>query len=115
MCDVKRVLFVCDENRYRSPTAEKLYRDTPGLEVRSAGLSPSAKVRFTGELLEWAHLTFVMERRQRNKIHKLHPDLYRRKKIICLYIADDYEFMDPLLVSLLKSKLSPYLGRPEEG
>src|SRR6185437_15723085 len=42
---VKRVLFVCEGNIHRSRTAEVLYGDTPGLEVRSAGLANSARVQ----------------------------------------------------------------------
>jgi predicted protein tyrosine phosphatase len=31
------------------------------------------------------------------------------KRIVCLNIPDQFEFMDPKLVSLLKSKVHPYL------
>ncbi len=110
----QRSLFVCDANKLRSPTAERLYSDIPGLEVRSAGLGSEASVPVTSELVEWADIVFVMESRQRNKLHKLIGDLFDRKKVVCLHIPDDYDFMDPLLVRILQDKLNPYFT-PQEG
>lgn len=31
------------------------------------------------------------------------------KRVVCLGIADNYEFMDPALVRLLKAKVKPHL------
>ncbi|MBN2433316.1 MAG: phosphotyrosine protein phosphatase [Acidobacteria bacterium] len=109
MTTVKRVLFICQQNRLRSPTAEALFRDQPGWEVRSAGLAAEAVHSLDRELLAWADLVFVMERRQRNRIHKDFPDLYRQKRIICLYIPDMYDYMDPELQLLLRERVGPYL------
>jgi predicted protein tyrosine phosphatase len=53
-----------------------------------------------------------MEKRQRNIIHSRFKDLYQRKRIICLYIPDNFEFMDPALIELLKEKVTPYLNQP---
>lgn len=49
-----RVLFVCDKNRLRSPTAERVFGDHPQLEVKSAGVDKDATVVVSRELLEWA-------------------------------------------------------------
>lgn len=32
-------------------------------------------------------------------------------RIICQYIPDDYEFMDPELIQLLEERVSPYLEK----
>jgi predicted protein tyrosine phosphatase len=111
----RQVLFVCDANMLRSPTAEKLYSGVPGLLVKSAGLNSDVVVPVTLELVAWADIVFVMERRQRNKLHKLIGDLYDSREVVCLYIPDEYALMDPVLVHLLKEKLSPYLGPVDEG
>src|SRR5437867_1638785 len=104
-----RVLFVCDANRLRSPTAEKVFNSHAGVEARSAGIGREATVPLGLELLEWADVIFVMEKRQRNIIHSRFKEIYRRKQIICLYIPDEFEFMDPELVALLEAKVTPYL------
>ena len=104
-----RVLFLCNQNRLRSPTAEAVFRDDPRLEVRSAGVNSEATVRVTRALLEWADVIFVMEKRQRNLVHKRFPDIYRTRPIICLYIPDQFEFMDPALVRELRATVEPHL------
>jgi predicted protein tyrosine phosphatase len=110
-----RVLFLCNQNRLRSPTAERVFREDPGLEVRSAGVDPDATVPVTRELLEWADLIFVMEKRQRNIVHKRYPEIYRGKPIICLYIPDQYELMEPALIQALQQRVAPHLAgiRPQ--
>ena len=105
----RRVLFLCNQNRLRSPTAERVFGEDARLEVRSAGVDPDATVPVTQELLEWAELIFVMEKRQRNIIHKRYPAVYRSRPIICLYIPDQYDFMEPTLVNALRTSVAPHL------
>ena len=56
-----KVLFVCSRNRIRSLTAEKLLDGLPGLQVRSAGTQPEARVVVTEGHLRWADVILVME------------------------------------------------------
>ena len=109
--DDVNVLFVCDQNRLRSPTAQSIYLDDARLEVKSAGVRTDATVVITRKLLEWADVIFVMERSQRNLIRKRFDDLYQQKRIVCLYIPDEYDFMDPELVHLLSERVEPHLGK----
>ncbi|MFO6029053.1 hypothetical protein ACLBT1_25210, partial [Pseudomonas aeruginosa] len=60
-----RVLFICSRNRLRSPSAERLFADWPGVETDSAGLAADAETPLEREQLEWATLVVVMERRHR--------------------------------------------------
>ncbi|HEV8600561.1 MAG TPA: hypothetical protein VGQ69_14470 [Gemmatimonadales bacterium] len=105
-----RVLFLCNRNCLRSPTAERIFSEDSRLEVRSAGVDSDATVQVTRELLEWADVIFVMERRQRNLVHQRFADLYRAKPIICLYIPDEYALMDPALIELLRTRVAPHLA-----
>ena len=43
------VLFVCSENRLRSPTAEAIFSEHPGVRARSAGLGPLAGTPDAGD------------------------------------------------------------------
>lgn len=103
------VLFVCSQNRLRSPTAERVFFGSPGIEVRSAGTERDAESVISRDDVEWADTIFVMEKRHRNKIHTMFKDLYDQKRIICLHVPDEYEFMEPDLVSLLEQRVTPYL------
>ena len=54
MAQLRNILFVCTGNVDRSPTAEGLFKNVGGLEVKSAGTSIAATVPLTRELIEWA-------------------------------------------------------------
>jgi predicted protein tyrosine phosphatase len=103
------VLFLCARNRLRSPTAEQVFADWPGIETASAGVNPDADHPVTPELLQWADLVFVMERRHRDKLAANFRPYLGSKRIICLDIPDDYDFMDPALVRLLRKKVEGHL------
>lgn len=72
---MKNVLFVCSQNKWRSPTAEQVFGDFPGLEVHRTKL----QTRFRRAL--------------------------KGKRVVCLNIPDKYQFMDPDLVALLQSRV----------
>jgi predicted protein tyrosine phosphatase len=104
-----RALFICTQNRLRSPTAEQVCSQWPGVECASAGVHSSADVPLCAELIEWANMIFVMERAHKNKMAAKFKAHLHGKRVIVLGIPDDYEYMQPSLVSLLESKLAPYL------
>ena len=103
-------LFVCSRNRLRSPTAEQVFSARPGLEVASAGTNNDAEVPLTAELVVWADVVFVMERAHRNKLQKKFRGSLKSTRVICLNIPDEFEFMDPVLVRLLQSRVTPHLS-----
>lgn len=106
-----RVLFLCSQNRIRSPTAERVFEGRPDLEVESAGLNNDAQVAVTPELVAWAEVIFVMEKRHMNKLSKLFRGDLRAKRVICLNIPDEFAYMQPELVSLLEARVTPRLRR----
>lgn len=106
---MNKVLFVCSQNRLRSPTAEHVFSTRPGIEVASAGTNHDADNPLTHELVEWADIIFVMEKAHRNKLQQRFRASLRTARVICLDIPDAFEFMDPMLVRLLETKVSRYL------
>lgn len=106
---LRNVLFVCSRNQLRSPTAEQVFCTREGLEVASAGLDPACGNPVTRELVEWADLIFVMERRHRTKLQRQFRDHLKKARVVCLDIPDDYAFMDPDLVRILEARVSPLL------
>ncbi|MBU3059533.1 low molecular weight protein tyrosine phosphatase family protein [Pseudomonas indica] len=103
------ILFVCGKNRLRSPTAEHLFADRPGLATTSAGINHDADNPVTPELLAWADTIFVMERSHRTKLSSRFKAHLGNKRVICLGIPDDYAFMDPVLVRVLEEKVGRFL------
>ena len=110
---MKNILFICSQNRLRSPTAERLYSQTPWFDVASAGLNNDSMVRVTPELLSWADRIFVMEKSHRNRLSRKFRDSLRGKIVTCLDIPDEFDFMEPALLQILEQRLTPYLGTPE--
>jgi predicted protein tyrosine phosphatase len=112
---MQHVLFICSQNRLRSPTAEQVFSSRPGIECSSAGLNHDAENPLTPELVEWADIIFVMEKAHRNKLNARFKPHLSKARVICLDIADDYGFMDPALVSLLKLKVDRFLPADAAG
>ena len=106
---MKNVLFVCSQNRLRSPTAEQVFASHPGIEVSSAGLNNDAENPLTPELVAWADIIFVMEKAQRSKLQRRFKAGLKNVRVICLDIPDDYEFMEEPLVHLLKARATRHL------
>ena len=95
----------------RSPTAERIFATWPGIETSSAGLNSDAENPLEPDLLDWADLIFVMEKAQRSKLSKKFRAHLSGKRIVCLDIPDEYAFMNPPLVALLRKKVPPHLPR----
>ncbi len=106
---MKHVLFICSQNRLRSPTAEAVFADYPGIEVASAGLGADAVVPVTPELITWAELIFVMERAHRNKLSKKFRSFLRGQRVICLEIPDEYDYIQPELIEVLRQRVTRHL------
>jgi predicted protein tyrosine phosphatase len=106
-----RVLFICSQNKLRSPTAEAVFATWPGIETDSAGLNQDAIVAIDPEQIDWADLIFVMEKAHRTKLSKRFRKHLHGKRIVCLDIPDDYDFMQPELVALLEAKAGKFLRK----
>ncbi|GAB4022101.1 phosphotyrosine protein phosphatase [Spirosoma migulaei] len=108
------ILFVCSRNQWRSPTAEAIYKRDQNHTVKSAGTSASARIKVTAKLLQWADVVFAMEKRHKQRLLESFPSEASDKSIIVLDIPDNYPFMDPELICILKNEISPYLDDDKE-
>lgn len=99
-----KVLFICNQNKNRSKTAEMLFKDK--FETRSAGLYNQKPV--SSKDLLWADIIIVMEEEQDQEIAKRFPKEYLQKRIISLNISDTYVYNNEQLKEELKSKMSEF-------
>jgi predicted protein tyrosine phosphatase len=106
-----KLLFVCSQNRLRSPTAEHHFSLLEGIETVSAGTNRSAEVPLSAELVEWADIIFCMERLHTDRLRQRFGRQIGSRRVICLDIPDRYEYMDPGLIDVLERKVSPHLRR----
>jgi len=105
------VLFICSRNNWRSPTAETIYKNVQGLNVRSAGTEPSARIRVTAKFIEWADVIFAMEKRHKERLSDKFPNEISRKKVVVLDIPDEYEYMDEELIESIKTAVASYIEK----
>ena len=54
-----------------------------------------------------------MEKRHKQILQQRFNDDISGKRVVCLDIPDDYEFMDEDLVMTLKDRLRPFIPVPE--
>ncbi len=104
-----RALFLCSRNRWRSPTAQHIFADTPGWETDSAGLSPDAEHALSADQVEWAEVIFVMEKKHRARLRCGFSRILRNKRVVVLNIPDDFTYGQPELVDLLRSRMATYV------
>lgn len=103
------LLFVCTENKLRSATAEAIFCDLEGVQAIGCGTNADAETPLSGDLIEWADLVLVMEKIHKSKVSKKYQALLRDKRLLCLDIPDNYQYMQAELQQLLQRKVSPYL------
>lgn len=103
------LLFVCSENRLRSPTGEAVFSEYEGISAIGCGTNSDAETPVSGDLIEWADIIFTMEKAHRNKVSKKFKHLLKGKKLVCLDIPDNYDCMDPELVRLLEVRVAKHV------
>ena len=103
------ILFVCSRNKWRSRTAETIFKGDQRHEFRSAGTENDARIKVNEKLITWADLIFVMEKRHKQRLEDKFDRQLNDKKIVILNIEDDYLYMDEELIETLKASVDPYL------
>ena len=101
----KRVLTVCSASALRSPTAAIVLNQEYGYNTKAAGVSLEyAIVPVTGRLLMWSQEIVVMESWQAHEIGAMLEMMHIERPVVCLNIDDNYSYMQPELVSLIKQR-----------
>ncbi len=106
---MKRLLFICSENRLRSPTAAAVFNEHERIEAIGAGINKDTETPVTSDLIEWADVILVTEKSHRNRVLKKYSELLKSKRLVVLNIPDIYECMQPELIKLLNSRVPRYV------
>ncbi|MCX3264117.1 low molecular weight protein tyrosine phosphatase family protein [Pedobacter agri] len=104
-----KILFVCSRNKWRSATAETIYKNHSEHQVRSAGTEPSARIKLNAKHVIWADLIFVMEKKHEQRIEEKFSEEIVDKKIVIMNIPDEYQYMDKELIEELNLKTHDHL------
>jgi predicted protein tyrosine phosphatase len=106
-----RVLLICAKNRLRSPTAEQVFADWPGVETALAGVNRDADNPLSPAWLEWAELIRVMRASHRRKLVDTFRPCLANTRINSLNIPDHYDVMAPALLHVLQQPVPLYISR----
>lgn len=97
-----KILFVCNQGKNRSRTAEEMFKGE--YDTRSASLyNPEKPVM--REMIEWADTIVVFEDAQAREIEKRFPKETREKQVISLDIPDVYDYNVFSLVEALRKAM----------
>lgn len=107
-------LFICSRNKWRSRTAETIFKESREHSVKSAETGPTARIKVTADMIVWADIVFAMETRHKERLRERFPNETEGKQIVVLGIPDEYPYMDSELVEMIKSSVSVYLGNDIE-
>jgi predicted protein tyrosine phosphatase len=93
-------------NKWRSPTAEYLYRNDPRLQARSAGTRAEARRRVHEDDIKWANVIFAMQSEHKQWIASQFKGM-KLPRIEILDIPDNYQYMDLELQRELRALIDP--------
>lgn len=103
-----KLLFVCSRNKWRSRTAETIFKESQEYDVKSAGTESTARIKVNSKLIEWADVVFVMEKKHKQRLLENFSLPTSGKEIIILDIPDEYHYMDNELIEIIKTSVSSY-------
>jgi predicted protein tyrosine phosphatase len=104
------ILFVCGKNKWRSPTAVRIYQNDPRIDVRSAGMGSKSTHQITDTDIKWADLILVMEDGYKSWIMGLFRNL-SLPKIENLDIPDEYEYMEDKLIKMIRDGVEYHINK----
>ena len=115
---MKKVLFICSANKDRSASAELICTEKfPDISFDSAGTNEKicwqlGTVFVNQELVDWADLILVMERKHQQFIQS-NFKLTKGSKLQTLAIKDVYTYMEASLLECIEAKVFPILANTQ--
>jgi predicted protein tyrosine phosphatase len=109
-----KMLFLCHGNIDRSPSVEYIYANRPGLQVKSAGTGWFAIKPVHAGLLQWCDCIICMEDIHKQYIVENYAGIIAGKRIDVLDIPNEYQYMQPELVEIIKEKMETLLNEYQQ-
>ena len=77
--------------------------------MRSAGTGRGAKRTVSVEDIRWSDIILVMEDKHKSRLLAQFRDEARYKALYVLDIPDEYKYMDPELVEIIRETATPFI------
>jgi predicted protein tyrosine phosphatase len=105
------LLFVHHKAGPPAPTPEESLASHSSLEVQTVRIDEHATDALVPDMIQWADLLLVMDKRMRQVIHKRLKTLGITKRVICLYLPEHYDRQDPDYTALFTERVFVYLEK----
>lgn len=107
-----KVLTVCSGGVLRSPTAATLLTQLYNFNTRSCGTEDYALVPLSKELVYWADEIITAEYYHQTMVMSVMDNCYLdnepRPLVRVLEVPDDYDYLNPTLVQMMKVKFDEF-------
>lgn len=107
-----KALTVCSGGVLRSPTTATLLSQLYNYNTRSCGTEDYALVPLSKELVAWADIVICAEHYHYGEVMNVMDNVYleteARPLIYVLEVPDEYDYMHPELVELVKAKFEEW-------
>ncbi len=80
-----------------------------GHTVKSAGTENNARLKVSAGMIGWADIIFTMEKKHTRRIQEKYKDELYGKRVVCLYIPDEFEYMNSNLIEIIKERVDEYI------
>jgi predicted protein tyrosine phosphatase len=87
-----------------------MYKNSNIYLARSAGTEPSARIKVTAKLIDWADVIFAMEKRHKQRLVQNFNEILSDKEIVILDIPDDFQYMDAELIEMIETSVKDYFN-----
>lgn len=102
-----KILFICSMAKLRSKTAGEIFA-SDSVQTTYAGTDSDADFKLTKDMIINADVIVCMENSHRKKARRMVKGM--SQKMYTWHIPDDYDYMDPYLVFIMKGKYDSLLN-----
>jgi len=106
-----RLLFVHHKAAPPVLSPEESLASYSGLEMQTIRIDEHAAEGLAPELIQWADLVLVMDKRMRQLMHRRLKLLGISKRVICLYLPEHYDHKDADYTALFTERVFVYLEK----
>jgi predicted protein tyrosine phosphatase len=106
-----KLLFVHARGDPSRSFPEQVLNGDPRVAFRTVSLGDEELSAPEEEVISWADVIVVMEKRMRHIIRRRFKPAGRTKRVVCLHLPEQYDMQDPTYLRLFRERIEVYLAK----
>jgi len=106
-----KLVFIHARGGPVQPVPEEVLNGDLRVDVRTAVLGDEPLTAAEEELMLWADVIVVMEKRMRHILRRRLTQRTKAKRIVCLHLPEHYDLQDPAYLTLFRERIEVYLEK----